>query len=219
MMDLAPYRAFAEKHNHTPTLDELFNDVLLPDLRESIANLNNDDTPHNELIGLCIDISPKNRITYNGSMSATKYHYWHERGGIIPKDADVGSPGFIGRIWFRTTRELKQFSSLSTLFTPLMMRLGGGLYSTWDGPWNVLGKQIEDLNVGLPWEDKGKLAAYAYDLHFFTADIPGLDQMEVMLKLQDKQWESKYTFMWEADGQPKRDQVLLSQLRSLKEQQ
>ena len=218
-MDPHIYEAFKKRNPHTTSLQDLFM-VLQNELTERIAALKLEGQRLDiELLGLAMKISPVNEMYYGNSLStkATKYHRQH---GNWPKHGEGKEPGFEGKVWFRTDRELSMaMGSTDALFRPSMMHLGGGGYSTWGGPWNQLGKDMEKLNAGLPWGRKGRLSAYAYDIHFFVSDIPGLDHAEVMLKMQDRDWEKEYYFEWQDPGQEARDKDTLAVLDMLHQNQ
>jgi len=219
-MDPHIYEAFKSRNPHTTSLDAVL-EIVRDEVNARLAE------HERELIGLAMRINPKPNVSFNGTMSADLTKEWlstrcelkpsvTENGSLIE---DRGEPGYDGKIWFRLDQELPPgFGSVNKLFEPSMIHVGGGGYSTWQGPWNAFGKEMESYNIGLPWGLKGTLAAYAYDMHFFKSDIPGLDHMEVMLKLQDRELEKEYYLEWQRDGQPESDRDLIEQLQSLREQ-
>lgn len=226
-MDPYIYEAFKQRHPHTTSLDALFG-LLRAELTERLAAIEVDEsTQGRALIGLAIELRPSKTVSYNGTMSAKLTKQWLETRCELPQqrtpegnfNPNYGEPGFKGKVWFRLDEELPpRTSSVTQFFEPNVMHVGGGGYSTWEGPWNEFGTQLEKRNVGIPWGQKGKLAAYCYDIHFFISDVPGLDHMEVMLKMQDREFESKYYFEWQRDNQAALDENMLCHLDRLQEE-
>ena len=107
-----------------------------------------------------------------------------------------------------------RIANTPALFRPSMIRTAGGGYSTYKGPWWNLGLELSDLNSGLEWAERGELYAYCYDIYFFTRDIPGMDEIEIMMKLQDNKW-TRATYEWYQDGLAEADHKMLDSLAHL----
>lgn len=225
-MNLQDYQAFKQQYPVLASPDAVF-EMIKVELAKKLSNLQvNDELHHLELLGAAMRVMPKKHVSVNGTMSMALYAHWLETKCMLPSqldqdgnfNEDFGEPAFIGKIWFRTDKEIpRTLKSISELFDSMPVHIGGGGYSTFGGPWNSLGIKIEKLNVGVPWKLRGELSAYAFDMHFFKTDMPGLDQLEVMYKLQDKEYNQEHFLCWETQDQLTADIDLISSLEALRE--
>jgi hypothetical protein len=110
----------------------------------------------------------------------------------------IGTPdhnSYSGKIWFRLAKESD--SQAVEMFADSLFHLGGGGYSTWEGPWNEFGKEVSRLEQGCPRNLRMPLAAYSFQFQFFISDFPELDQLAIMIKLSDEQLPKKCEYFWD----------------------
>lgn len=161
----------------------------------------------NRLLGLAWELNAVNASYVGRSIK----HRENAMRGSNERD----SAGYSGKIWFRLENELH--NGFDALFYGSMFHIGTGGYSTWEGPWQELGKEIYKLEVGVPWELRQKFAAYTFSGQFYLSDFPDLDQFAIMQKLSDEPMPAVLKFLWQEDGLEERDQFYLNQLKTFQE--
>lgn len=122
--------------------------------------------------------------------------------------------GYAGNIWFRLEKELGDYSAF---FNGSMLHVGGGGYSTWNGPWQEYGQEITKLEVGVPWALRRPLPAYAFNTYFYVSDFPDIDQFAIMQKLGDEELPTEIKFSWQDDDLEENDRQYLDFLKNYKE--
>jgi hypothetical protein len=161
----------------------------------------------NRLLGVKLSLD-HSRIPYTGKSIKTRD--WE-----MLKIGEPDHYSYSGKIWFRLAKEAGV--DAHHLFDDSLFHLGGGGYSTWEGPWNEFGKEASRLEQGCPRNLRQPLAAYSFQFQFYISDFPELDQLAIMLKLSDEQLPKKWEYYWVEPDLDANDEKYLEFLRKYRE--
>lgn len=131
-----------------------------------------------------------------------------------------------GSIWLRFAYELRLYAHVynemfydtpfvrfSQMETPFVRSSGG--YSTYGGPWQSLGLELQRLEIGIPWNYRQPLACYAFSFKFDTESFPLLHQNLVLEKLSSETWVPKtHRYDWKIAGLDEHDAAYKQFLKS-----
>lgn len=165
----------------------------------------------NRLLGLSWTMSHVN-VNYVGKSILQRENHL-----LLSMPAMRGStePSYSGKIWLRFEKDI--VGSFGALFSGSMYHIGTGGYSTWEGPWQEYGNQLQKLEFGVPWELRRTLSAYSFGSQFYLSDFPVLDQAAIMRKLADEHMPTAIVFDWKEDDLDEGDRDYLEFLQSYKE--
>ena len=204
-------KKFLNEYGPVPDFDHLFY-AIRDRLADKIAAHTIDgQITGNRLIGLQWKMQHTTVNYSNGNSIATDQVRYKSAGTDYIHDTE----GYSGKIWIRTAFNLRRIGSMSNMFHGSMYSVGTGGYSTHEGPWNALGKELFALEVGVPYADRQDLGTYAYSGHFFMSDFPDLGELAVMSKLGDKSLEKELFHYWQEPGVDESDQEYIEKLTKI----
>lgn len=121
-----------------------------------------------------------------------------------------------GSLWLRFAYELRLYEHVyNEMFydTPFVRSTGG--YSTYGGPWQSLGSELQRLEIGIPWNYRQPLACYAFSFKFDTESFPLLHQHLVLEKLSSETLVPKtHRYDWKIAGLDEQDTAYKQFLKS-----
>lgn len=152
----------------------------------------------NRLVGMDCSLV---RCQYNTYMSGSLQSMIAQRAGTHCET----EYGYSGCIAIRLA-EKKTFNSLD-VFQDSLIHAAGGNYSTYGTVFNQQGRyryELETTNK-VQWKHQEPFEVYIYNVKFFIQDFPSLAEHEVMLKLEDREWQRTYNRYFIDPHQQQRD--------------
>lgn len=201
-------RNFLSNHAEILDLDDV-GDALFNHLARQLANDNHTCWKNrpNRLLAVCLRLNYINKSRCGQSIITRECNM-----GIRQDEDHVG---YAGELFFRTQDELKQ-KPPTDFFKDCLFHIGAGGYSTWNGPWQNVGRQINELEQGVPWELRECFGAYAFAFQFYLSDFPSIGQMDLMMKLSDKTLPKSFEYYREEIDLEARDNCYMDYLRNYK---
>lgn len=200
-------RHFLKNYGPVLDFDDLGNAVVAFVDDRARAEIIDGQLTDNYLIGL--------HWTVDYTCVAYAGHSINTRESIMRQSTERDTIGYAGRMWVRFARDI--FRSPDQYFVGSMFHLGAGGYSTWEGPWNEYGKQISELEQGVPVGHRRPFGTYSFSCQFYLSDFPDIDQYAIMKKLEDDAMPERHVFGWDIDGIEQEDQVYIDFLKDYRE--